>query len=1032
MRLIISALLICVSILSASDKIFFTSDPAPSPDGKTIVFVYEGDLWTVHSEGGRALRLTGMTGNESDPVFSPDGKWIAFTGRQDGNANVYIVHVNGGDIKQLTFNDANDDVDSWSWDSKYIYFVSNRYNNMTSYKVSIDGGTPVRIFTNYKNRQHNIAEHPITGEIFFNETWESSIFANRKHYKGDYNPDIESYNFKTNELKKYTTYRGKDMWTTIDKMGNIYFVSDEANGEYNLYTFDGNNKKQLTDFSTSIKRSRINAAGSIIVFEKDYQIFSYDTQTGNTNQIPITLIKNKTLELEQEFKTEGKITNFNVSPDGKKIVFVSRGRMFVSDIKGKFIKEISTDKKERVVEVQWLADNESILYNRTVNGWLNLFIIKVNDQTEKQLTSDEQNNQEINLNSERTKASYFSGRNELRIVDLKSFNSETVVKDEFWALYPTAAYFSPDDKFLVYTSYRNFEQDIFVYDFDNKKSHQITKTGVTESDPFWSPDGKYIYFESDRFKPSYPWGYENSDIFRVALTKIDKDFKLDRFDKLFQKEEKKDSSKPVVKIDYEDLNDRWENVVEKSSNQLSPYVIKKDDETTILYASNHDGEKTALWKTVLTIFEEPKTNKITGVTANNFQISAVKDKYYVLAGGDFYELKLSDNKADKISISESFIKNFNNEFVQMFEETWANLSENYYDENFHGVDWNEMKKRYEKFLPYISSREDLRILLSDMLGELNSSHLGFNSTGDEEKTFYNNRTISTGIVFDNNSSYKVDHVVKDSPMDKEGKDVKSGDVLIAINGKKLDQSQNREYYFTGPFREDEVTLTFERNGNSFDVNVHPISRAEFEVLLYDEWVEGNKKYVEDKSNNRIAYIHMKNMGQGELNNFIIKMTNDAAYKDALILDIRYNRGGNVHDNVLQFLSQKPYLQWKYRGGKLTQQPNFTPAANPIVLLVNAQSLSDAEMTSEGFRQLGLGKIIGTETYRWIIFTSGKSLVDGSFYRLPSWGCYTLDGKDLEMNGVAPDIYVDTNMKDRLENKDPQLDRAIEEIMKEIK
>ena len=202
--------------------------------------------------------------------------------------------------------------------------------------------------------------------------------------------------------------------------------------------------------------------------------------------------------------------------------------------------------------------------------------------------------------------------------------------------------------------------------------------------------------------------------------------------------------------------------------------------------------------------------------------------------------------------------------------------------------------------------------------------------------------------------------------------------------------------------------------------------------LYDDWIDNNRKVVTEKSKNRIAYAYMKNMGGDALETFMEDMVDDAYKKDALILDLRYNTGGNVHDAVLQFLSQKPYLQWQYRGGQKTQQPNFSPSAKPIILLVNEQTLSDGEMTANGFKHWALGKIIGTETYRWIIFTSGKGLVDGSFYRIPAWGCFTLDGKDIEKNGVTPDIYVKTGFTDRLENKDPQLDRAIEEIMKQLK
>jgi tricorn protease len=293
------------------------------------------------------------------------------------------------------------------------------------------------------------------------------------------------------------------------------------------------------------------------------------------------------------------------------------------------------------------------------------------------------------------------------------------------------------------------------------------------------------------------------------------------------------------------------------------------------------------------------------------------------------------------------------------------------------------------------------------------------------------QTMQTGIIFMNENPYAVKYVVKRSPADKKDIDLKAGDVLVSVNGVLTDPAANRDCYFTAPSPDTEMTLGFKRGAQSFTIKLHPENMAKFKERLYDEWIEDNQKQVDSLGAGRVAYVYMKNMGNEELQNFIIEMTTEWYKKDALILDLRFNTGGNVHDEVLNFLSRKPYLQWKYRGGSFAPQPNFAPGGKPIVLLVNEQSLSDAEMTAAGFKALKLGKIVGTETYRWLIFTSGKTLVDGSFYRLPSWGCFTLDGKDIERNGVVPDIYVKTGFKDRLEGKDPQLERAIAEILREL-
>ncbi len=904
------------------------------------------------------------------------------------------------------------------------------------------------MFDHYFNRIFNFAAHPKTGEYYFNESYESYLSANRKRYKGDFNPDIKSYNPDTKEFKVYTDYIGKDMMPTIDRAGNVYFISDEFNDEYNLYTFENGSKKRLSDFTTSIMHPRVSADGKKVVFEKDYQIYIYDVAAGSSKVLDISLFDINTLPIAKKFDVSSEITNFNISPDNKKIVFVSRGELFVSDIEGKFIKHLKTNPNERVVEVVWLKDNRTILFNQTVKGYLNLFTIKADgSEGEKQITFENRSNREIQVNGDMSKVSYFSGRNKLMMLDLAKMESELLVEDEFWALYDSPAYFSPDDKYLLYNAFRDFEEDIFVYDFEQKKSFNITKTGVDETDPYWSPDGKYIYFTTDRYNPSYPGGGKDYDIYRIALTNFDKEFRADKYAELFKEEEKKDDDekdkedekkkdeekeKVEVKIDFEGIKDRWEIVSAYPGNQLNPHVFKEKDDTIVLFTSKHDGPKYSIWKRVYKPFDTDEFKKIEGANTSSIFLSKAKDNYYVLFGGDIYTLDLSGNKTKKISISYDFERNMKEEFSQMFYETWANIEENYYDGNFHGVNWENIRDRYSEFLPYLRSRANFRTLLNDMLGELNSSHQGFSSSGKEEDIFYDNKTAVTGIIFKNDNPYTVERIVKESTVDKEGKDIKEGDVLTAVNGVKIDNGMNREYYFTNASVPDEMVLTFNRNGKEIEVLIHPQTRSQLDNNLYDEWERTAQKRVDDKGRKRIAYIHMKDMGETELNKFIIEMTNEAHYRDALILDLRYNRGGNVHDDVLQFLSQKPYTKWKYRGGEFAPQPNFAPAAKPIVLLINEVSLSDAEMTAAGFKELKLGTIIGTETYRWLIFTSGKTLVDGSFHRMPSWGCYTLDGENIEMNGVKPDIYINNTFKDRLEENDPQLDKAVEVILNQLK
>lgn len=1015
---------------------YFLSAPSLSPDGQTVVFSFEGDLWKASVANGEAVRLTAMQGYETNARISPDGQWVAFTGRQMGNPDVYLMPLAGGEIKQLTFHSGNDDVNSWSWDNRSIYFTSNRAGQQSGYTVAINGGTPKRLFgDHFFMLDHGLFEHPRSGDIYFNDTWESSSQAARKRYKGPFNPEIQSYNTKTKTYTKHTNWEGKDFAVSIDKSGNIYFISDEANGEYNLYTFEKGKKTALTRFPTSIKAPMVNANGGKVVFEKDYQLWLYDVAGKRSQKLDIKLLRNNILAADKDYQVRSSISNFDISPDGKKIAFTSRGEIFVSDADGKFIQQINRKNAERAREVRWLSDNKTLLFNQTADGYLNLYTVAADGSAGiKQITSDQKDNRSVVLNKSRSKAVFLSGRDEVRLLDLKTWETKTLVKDEIWAFQNSDPGFSPNEEYVFFTAVRNFEQDLFIHHLKDNKTTHLTNTGVSEFNPVWSPDGKYIYFNSARTKPSYPFGPQNPRIYRMPLEKLDDPFRSDKYNELFTTE-KKDTSKkePAVvpiKVDLTRIMDRLEQIGPDFGSQFLMTVLQKGEKTTVLFASNHAEGRGALWKTTLEPFENPKTEKIAGADAFGFDYAAAGDKSMVLMNGNLFKLNLDANKVDPVSITYTFRRNLAAEFAQIFEETWAQVEQNFYDEKFHGLDWVATRKKYAAFIPYLNSRSDLRVLLNDMLGELNSSHQGFSTFGDDENISLSNRTMETGILFDNEDPYKVKSIVARTNADKKTVDVRPGDVLVKVNEEEVDTKLDRNMYFSRPSLDREIKLGFRRGTEMVEVKIHP--QPSLFMNLYDDWIDTNQKRVDDKSNNRIAYHCMKNMSTEELEKFLIDMTQDFYRKDAMILDLRYNTGGNVHDEVLKFLSQRTYLNWKYREGKLSPQSNFGPADKPIVLLINEQSLSDAEVTAAGFKALKLGKIIGAGTYRWIIFTSGAGLVDGSFVRLPGWGCYSIDGKDLELTGVDPDIQVGMNFEDRINKRDPQLDRAIEEILKQLK
>lgn len=1022
--LVLSAI---AGIAANGQSLYFASRPSLSPDGSEIFFSWSGDIFRVANNGGLALRMISMSGNETSPLVSPDGKYLTFASNETGNFNVYLVPLAGGVVKQLTFHDGSDIPVSWSADSKKIYFESNRYNSLSVYSVSVEGGTPERLFPNYFNTISALVENPVTGDFYFTESAESYRFATRRGYKGEHNANIISWNPSKREYKEVTNWIGKDQWPMVDGMGNLYYVSDEKGGEDNIVKQEGDKRIFVTNFKESVQYPSISRDGSKIVFLKGYEINLLDTKTGKILKPEIHIADSKKIN-DQSFKV-GVPDDAAVSPDGKKLAFVFRGLLFVSDVKGQFVKRIETPETERVSEVIWAKDSKTLYYTRTNEGYYNIFKKRADTiSAEKPIYSPEEGVRSLTVSPKGDKVAFVSGKRGLMILDLEKDKTEKIADQEFWAYQGYSINFSADQKHLAFTAMNMFEQDIYVYSFDSKQVVNVTNSAVAEGDPIFSPDGKSMYIVASRLSSSYPRGASPS-LYKILLDKVQLPLEGEEQEKLFGKNgAKKDSTVAIIQ---KNLQRRYKQVI-RGGSQNSPYVFYSKDKSWLLFGSNHEGSA-ALYVQELKDWDQKPPKKISGITSAGKYVSNGKDLFIVSRGG-LFKIDPAGASATKVEIEASFTKSISSEFRQMFFEVWATLEENFYDEKFHGINWKSKKDYYSRFLPNAGTRDDLRILLNDMLNELNSSHMGFSTSGKDEETPVRNSSITTGIIFHNNDPFIVERIVPGSPADYSGNPVSPGHRLVAVNGVRVDNKENREKYFVSPTPQKEVVLRFARGSNAnssaneYDIWLHSVNSSTLRSLIYTEWEDSNRDYVERLSNGTIAYVHMRDMSSESLENFLIDMTTYAVHKEGLILDLRFNNGGNVHNEVIEYLSQKRHFKWKYRDGALTTHPNVTPGDKPIVVLINERSLSDAEVTSNGIRELSIAKLIGTETYRWIIFTSGAGLIDGSFVRLPAWGCYTLDGKNMEVTGVKPDISVRNTFKDRLESKDPQLDRAIKELL----
>jgi tricorn protease len=1046
----------------------------PAISATQIVFTYAGDLYTVPTTGGVARKLTNDVGFEMFARFSPDGKWIAFTGQYDGNTEVYLMPAEGGIPKRLTFTATlgRDDVSDrmgpnnivmgWKHDGKHIIFRSrmrewNSFNGQL-YLESIDGGLPEELplprggFCSYSPDDKQFAYNRVFREF---RTW--------KRYRGGMADDIWIYDFDKKTIENITNNPAQDiipLWT-----GNkIYFLSDrDSLKRMNLYVYDLTTKvtTRLTNF-TDFDIKFPSLGPSAIVFENGGYIYRLDPATEKYEKVPIEIQEDLNGGRGGIIKVSDKITNYEISPDGKRALFGARGDVFTVPVKNGATRNITQTPGTHERNSKWSPDGKWIAYISDASGEDEIYVEPQDGSGPPiQVTKGEDTYKyQMYWSPDSKKLVWGDKRLRLRYVDIDSKSIKEVAQAKLWEIREYC--WSPDSNWIAYAKPEEESlSKVYLYSLENEQTHAVTDGWYSSSDPFFSSDGKYLFFVSDRdFKPTIggvEFNYTYQDMQRIYLVTLSKtvespfkpksdevtikeakpETKEKAEKKGAEKKEKKDSV-TVVKVDVDGLKDRIVGLpieaanygnLESAGNNL--YYIRKsskDEKSQLLMYDLAELKETGLGE------------------ADGFEVSADLKKMLIGREKSYYIVDLPKTKLDlkeKLDLSGMEVNlNKREEWAQIFNECWRQMREFFYAPNMHGVDWAAMRQQYGQLVPYVNNRADLTYIIGEMIGELDIGHtyvgggevpkpkkietglLGAQLERDPQSKYYRITKILRGENWDKDTR---------SPLTEIGVDAKEGDYILAVDGKPTNE-MNDVYEALVNTVDKQVKLKLNSaptEKGSRDVVVLPISDEA--KLYYYDWVENNIKKVNDATDGKVGYIHLPDMGQWGLNEFV-KHFYPQLRKKALIIDVRGNGGGNVSPLVIERLRREIAMA--------TFARNTIPSSNPYdmmwgpkVCLIDEFSASDGDLFPYRFKKYNLGKLIGKRTWGGVVgIRSSLPLLDGGFLYKPEFSRYDeeTDRWIIEGHGVDPDIYVDNDPAKEFAGVDQQLNKAIEVILDELK
>lgn len=1024
--IILTGFLICLllSMSANAGEVWGARFPAPSLDGSKISFSYQGDIWIVDKDGGRAERLTISEGYESVSYWSPDGKWIAFETGRWGNEDICIMPLDGSSPpKRLTYYSTHDNLYGWTPDGKYVLFGSRRHTTRSSlYRVSINGGLP-EMLTHFRARE--VCFLPDGNKFYYvrgGPAWW------RRKYRGGADSNIWLKTLHDGKSVRITDSPARDHYPMYSSVDNkLYFLSNRGEGLVNniwRMNPDGTSPAQVTYETEDVFFPEISSNGNLIVYEVFGYLYTYNVLTGETNKLYITVTEDYK-ENPYYFKTfSNDVSEFVLSPNEKEIAFIVHGEIFVMELK----KDKETGKVTRITHtptlekyISWHPEKEMLIYSSMKDGDMDIYTIE--PKTEKSFYDDLVFITKKILNTEETeikprfspdgeKIAYSKHNRELYVMDKNGKNSKKLCTENnvLWVDW------SPDSKWITFSrTTLGWREDIFVVPVDgSKKPINISNHPNDDYKPMWSEDGRRIAFASRN---------ATGDLWMRYAFLLKEDEEKD--DEYWEKE-KCDSTKEdvTVKIEFEDIEERIHTVTKVAGYYY--YVTQSPDgKQFAIYSQSQD--KHDIW-TVDWRGKELKRITNNNVHPKHFFVTEDRKTIYYLSGtGNIFHAEITSAQSVPHSFNVEIEIDRHKEKEQVFNEAWWALQDKFYDSDFHGVDWKAMYHKYKAFALHMQITRDFHRVISMMIGELNASHLGIWKRGSYRET-----TGALGIIYDSEyrgEGVKVKDIIPDSPASEEKVGIDKGDIITHINGEKIKQGENF-YALLRNKNDKDIMITVLEKGEKREVKVKPKTPWPILNLTRKNWVKSNKEYVHNKSNNRLGYLYIASMGGENLKKFKKDLYKEMD-KNGLIVDIRYNGGGHIHDELLTILRRTtPYAYSINRDGEKIFSSHFR-YDKPTIVIINEYCFSDAEIFPAAFKELKLGKLIGVPTFGAVIGTNDITLIDGSGFRVPGTGWYRISGKKLENVPVEPDIYIENTPEMEGSSSDNQLRKAIEVLLQEI-